>query len=424
MSITFTHLTGQKKGRRETLGSELISIGRAPDNSLSFGDHERRVSAHHAEIRRKGDAFILRDLGSTNGTMINGRRVVVSEIKDDDMVEFGAGGPLLRFNLDHSGADAPPPEAPPRGAVGQRPPASPSVERSSIERMVEKAVRSRSGNLPLISALLVALLIGAVVGIWLYSRAGGPGAGRLSFTEIAGKSGPSVLFIRAEFEVVDATGLVTSTYSRSGSGFIISPGGFIITNRHLVRDWEYNPPPPGASGRTTKIAVILPGRLRDEVMHARISHLSQGTEIDVAVLEVMPPYQSRLPEGIPPASEQITQGEDVAVIGYPLGLDLLQLTRETRIENSFTTGIVSRVNDDVIQLSLRAYRGNSGGPVLNRRGEAVGILTSNVEYAQDISLCTPISAVMRVVGSGQNQERASGGRGGGERPLAYKRLVR
>lgn len=424
MSITFTYLTGQKKGRRETLGSGLISIGRAPDNSLSFGDHERRVSSHHAEIRRKGQAFILRDLGSTNGTMINGRRVVVSEIKDDDMIEFGAGGPLLRFNLDHSDADAAESEAPLREGDGSGASTGSAVERSSIERMAGKAARTRSGNLPFISALLVALLVGAVGGIWLYSRGGGPGAGRLSFTEIAGRSGPSVLFIRAEFEIVDATGLVTASYSRSGSGFVISPGGRIITNRHLVRDWEYNPPPPGASGRTTRIAVILPGQLRDEMMPARISHLSQAPEIDVAVLEVMPPYQTRLPHGIPPASEQIIQGEDVAVIGYPLGLDLLQLTREDRIENSFTTGIVSRVNDDVIQLSLRAYRGNSGGPVLNRRGEAVGVLTSNVEYAQDISLCTPISAVMRVVGGGQNQDGISGGPGDDRRAPAFGRLVR
>ena len=410
MSITFTHLTGPKKGQSETFGPEPISIGRASNNSLRFGDSERRVSAHHAEIRRKGRAFILRDLGSTNGTMINGRRVVVSEIRDDDMIEVGAGGPLLRFNLDPDDAVAVEPAAFDQTSNGRAAAANPPLEQSDIVRLVEKEVRLRTGNLPLVSALLVALLAGAVGGIWLYSRAGGPGSRALSFAEIAEQSGPAVVFIRAEFEIVDASGQVMSSYSRSGSGFVISPGGRIITNRHLVRDWEYNPPPPGASGRTSKIAVILTGHRRDEAMAAQVSHISQDTGIDVAVLELMEPDQIRLPQGIAPASEQISQGEDVAVIGYPLGLDLLKLTREDRIENSFTTGVVSRVNTGMIQLSLRAYQGNSGGPVLNRKGEAIGILTSNVQYAQDLTLCTPIAAVMQVLGGEPRQERISEGR--------------
>ncbi|HKG20827.1 MAG TPA: trypsin-like peptidase domain-containing protein, partial [Blastocatellia bacterium] len=395
MSITFTHLTGPKKGQRETFGSEPVSIGRAPDNSLRFEDHERRVSAHHAEVRRKGRAFILRDLGSTNGTMINGRRVVVSEVRDDDMVEVGAGGPLLRFNLDLDDTIALAPTAPDHGVERRAASSGAAPEPRARERPIEKAVHTRSTNLPLILALLVALLIGALGGIWLYSRAGGPGGGRLSFREVAERSGPAVVYIRAEFEIIDATGQVRSSYSRSGSGFVMSPGTRIITNRHLVRDWEYAPPPPGTVGRTAKITVILPGYRKDEAMEAQIAQLSPAEGIDVAVLEIKPPYQIPLPQGIAAAGEQVSQGEDVAVIGYPLGLDLLQLTREDRIENSFTTGVVSRVNDDVIQLSLRAYRGNSGGPVLNRRGEAVGILTSNVEFAQDITFCTPIAAVMR-----------------------------
>jgi len=385
MSITFTHLTGPKKGRRETFGSELISIGRAQNNLLRFGDHERRVSAHHAEIRNKDGVYLLRDLGSTNGTMINGRRIIVTEINDDDMIEIGAGGPLLRFNLGLGEADA----------VGHE---TSDREQSVVEREGERAAHGHASNFPLILALTIALLLGAAGGIWLYSRAGGQGPGRMSFTELAEQSGPSVVFIRTEFEIVDPTGEVISSYSRSGSGFIISPGSRIVTNRHLVRDWEYNRPPVGASGRTTKIEVILPGHRRDETMAARIYQLSLTPETDVAVLEVKPPVNIQLPQGIPPASEPIYQGEDVAVIGYPLGLDLLKLTREDRIENSFTTGVVSRVNEGLIQLSLRAYQGNSGGPVLNRKGEAIGILTGNVEYAQDITFCTPIAQVMRVVG--------------------------
>src|SRR5436190_9523431 len=99
MRATFTHLITSKKGHRAEFDGAKISIGRAPDNMLCLGADALRVSSHHAEIARRGDSYVLRDLGSTNGTMINGRRVMVSELSQDDLIEFGAGGPLLRFGL-------------------------------------------------------------------------------------------------------------------------------------------------------------------------------------------------------------------------------------------------------------------------------------------------------------------------------------
>src|SRR5205085_10767775 len=100
MRAILTYLVGSDKGRRERFDKERISIGRAPDNDLRFSDGQRRVSSHHAAILRRGDGFLLQDLGSTNGTMINGRRVITSELNHDDMIDFGAGGPLLRFRIE------------------------------------------------------------------------------------------------------------------------------------------------------------------------------------------------------------------------------------------------------------------------------------------------------------------------------------
>src|SRR5215510_12794740 len=97
MLVTITHLTGARRGARQEFADEIITIGRAANNRLCFGDGERRVSSHHAQITRHDDAFLIRDLGSTNGTMINGRRIIISELASDDLIEFGAGGPLVRF---------------------------------------------------------------------------------------------------------------------------------------------------------------------------------------------------------------------------------------------------------------------------------------------------------------------------------------
>src|SRR5437588_10434798 len=100
MAATFTYLLGPRKGECAELDNKRISIGRAPDNMLCLGESARRVSSHHAEVILRGEQYVLRDLGSTNGTTINGRRVVVSELEPDDLIEFGAGGPLLRFSID------------------------------------------------------------------------------------------------------------------------------------------------------------------------------------------------------------------------------------------------------------------------------------------------------------------------------------
>jgi S1-C subfamily serine protease len=187
--------------------------------------------------------------------------------------------------------------------------------------------------------------------------------------------------------------------SRTGTGFIVNSSGLIVTNRHLIRDWEYNQTFAGATGRTTSIEVIFPGSSREDAMPAEIYRLSANPETDVAVLKITPPEDMPVIGKLEPAAEGINQGAEVAVIGYPLGLDLLRLTGEARIAPSLSVGVVSRVNPGLIQLSLRAYTGNSGGPVFDGQGRVIGILTANVNTAQDLTLCTPIEAALDLIKS-------------------------
>ena len=117
----------------------------------------------------------------------------------------------------------------------------------------------------------------------------------------------------------------------------------------------------------------------------------------MAVLKIEPQEGMPTVSGLQPDLEFVNQGDEVAAIGYPLGMDLLQITNETRITTSLSIGVVSRVSREVIQLNLRAYRGNSGGPALNRSGEVIGILTANIGDAQDIALATPIAAALDLI---------------------------
>lgn len=396
MRATFTHLTGRKKGECEKFEAVRISVGRAPDNALRFLDSERRVSSHHAEIKLSDDHFIIRDLGSTNGTMINGRRVITTELSADDLIEFGAGGPLVRFGVertDNAHAEG--------GSAGRSPGPVNSAPRppgaSTVELIVDRAVRSRSNNLMLIAALAAAMILGAALGVLLSSRQQATDPARLSIAEVAALNRAAVVFIRAEFEIVDGNNQVVTTGARTGSGFVVSESGLIVTNRHLLRYWEYDSLPEGMAGRTTKIEVVLPGRTQDEALPADLARLSDDKSVDTAVLKIDPPTGLNVVRGIEPDLERSHQGDEVVVIGYPLGIDLLQRTRETRVETSLSTGVISRVSREWIQLDLRAYEGSSGGPVLNRRGEVIGILTANVVGAQDITLCVPIGAALEMV---------------------------
>lgn len=74
-------------GDRFTLAETVITIGRHPDSNLVLADPN--VSRHHAEIRPQGDRYVVVDLGSTNGTRVNGVRVDSQVLNDGDELTFG-----------------------------------------------------------------------------------------------------------------------------------------------------------------------------------------------------------------------------------------------------------------------------------------------------------------------------------------------
>lgn len=74
-------------GERVVLADPVIRVGRLPDCGVQIVDPN--VSRYHAEIRAKGDGFVVVDLGSTNGTRVNGVRVTERELRDGDELTFG-----------------------------------------------------------------------------------------------------------------------------------------------------------------------------------------------------------------------------------------------------------------------------------------------------------------------------------------------
>jgi hypothetical protein len=74
-------------GERFELTDSIVTIGRHPDSNLVLGDPN--VSRNHAEIRPQGDRYAVVDLGSTNGSRVNGQKVDTQVLQDGDELTFG-----------------------------------------------------------------------------------------------------------------------------------------------------------------------------------------------------------------------------------------------------------------------------------------------------------------------------------------------
>jgi hypothetical protein len=81
-------------GERVRVHDDAVTIGRLPECEVTLND--QNVSRRHAEVRKEGDAFVVVDLGSTNGTKVNGTRVQGQQ-RLDDGDEITVGSSTLRF---------------------------------------------------------------------------------------------------------------------------------------------------------------------------------------------------------------------------------------------------------------------------------------------------------------------------------------
>ncbi len=162
--------------------------------------------------------------------------------------------------------------------------------------------------------------------------------------------------------------------SATGSGFVIRPDGYIMTNAHLVK---------GASD----IRVSLTDK---RSFHADV--VGADSFSDLAVLKIS---ASDLPALKMGSSDKLRPGEFAIAIGSPLGFD-----------HTVTLGIISAVgrtianpntgNANFIQTDAAINPGNSGGPLLNLRGEAIGVNTAMQADAQNIGFSTPIDLARSV----------------------------
>jgi hypothetical protein len=116
LTVIVDHLAGSRRGQRQELSAEKrVRFGRHPECEVSFDAHrDIDASSRHAELRPGVDGWVLVDLGSSNGTFVDGHRVTETALAPamPIVVEFGAGGPRIRLFVGDAAAAAalPPPE--------------------------------------------------------------------------------------------------------------------------------------------------------------------------------------------------------------------------------------------------------------------------------------------------------------------------
>ncbi len=89
-------ISGVQVGRRIRVGNGL-TLGRNAENTVCFsGPDGTLVSSKHAMIEKRGESLVLRDLGSTNGTFINGEQIAEHFLSPDEVISLGVSGPKMR----------------------------------------------------------------------------------------------------------------------------------------------------------------------------------------------------------------------------------------------------------------------------------------------------------------------------------------
>lgn len=178
-------------------------------------------------------------------------------------------------------------------------------------------------------------------------------ANKLTLQEIYASSNPAVVAIAIEITGRNAFGQTVNLPS-SGSGFIISSDGYVVTNNHVIED-----------ASAIKVQLSDGSSYDAEV-------IGNDTYTDLAVLKIDAKGLKYLTFG---DSDTLLVGDQVAVIGNPLG----------QLANTFTVGYISALHREInidgiprtmIQTDAAVNRGNSGGPLFNEYGFVIGVVTA------------------------------------------------
>jgi S1-C subfamily serine protease len=404
MRIVLHVLTGARSGhvaRFDGRRVQRLRIGRHPASDFQFDPtKDRDVSGRHAEIvgASNGTRFTIRDVGSTNGTWVNGDKLERDHVlADGDVIAFGASGPRIEFHVDRRfhwtrrrvwmavgggagfAAGIVVAYSLTHRAERKRESALDALLRrsDSVNAVLSASVRNASDRASgLDSALAAAQHESESLKTRLAAEHRGSAqaaadvaqlrhaesrekllatASRVDYAKIARAKGPAVVLIAVEMPDGNAF---------TGTGFSVATSGVVVTNRHLVR----------ADDGTAARRMLLMFSDTKRWVPAHVVKVASNADLAFLQIDEVGTYPAVTPPV--PSAHAPAVGAPAAIIGFPLGIDTpmegsgMQITARSTL----AAGTLSKVLDDVIQMDAYAGQGSSGSPVFDSDGNVIGVV--------------------------------------------------
>ncbi len=436
----------------------VVTVGRHPANDFQFDpQQDLDVSAKHAQFVLRDGRWHVEDLGSSNGTLVNGFAIsATTRLEDTDQVKLGANGPNIEFRIvkdaKPDGISGQPAVArtsvagsekqAPRETSQSSKPAAPRPQESATQRIRIEVQKQTQGLRRLTVALLIAL-VGVAAAFFVLDqrnqreRASAVEAMQARVDSVLAVSSQTVAALEGQMEgmrdalqrsennvrrlqtslgeaqlagdaerVSSLQQQLSETMSalgslraaaltdfntvweanqravaliyvefgpgnvETGTAFAVRSDGTMLTNKHVVA---------GANGnrRATRIGV----KFADSPQVFAATVVAISPDADLAVIRA--PIRGGVPtvQSLASRESAARPGQPAAVIGFPLGTDLLMRGEGNRqiATTTLTVGTVSQALSDRIQLDAWGAEGSSGSPIFNGQGEVVAVLWGGLD---------------------------------------------
>lgn len=427
---------------------QALRLGRAPESDIKFSDTaDDSVSSLHAELSLQSGRLFIEDKRSSNGTFVNGAACPPFQkvaVPDGSRIRLAQQGPEMQVTSEVAPAvAAKAPSVTGAGVTAPQPPKE-SVGRTTMLREIDRArqeerdvmvgeiakTKKKTGLWVGVGLLVVLLLAAGGIGgaMWWNQKKAAAGKANLegklaeqkaamekemnAWPDVEGRVRPAVVHIECQYRlrgplVMNEEGseaLMVDKYRGhvTGSGVQIRPG-LILTALHVVEPWKFAVQEweelikqvPFLKAEYDLLEVQFPGQ---QPLKATLVAGSQ--QQDLALLQVQQTIAPAVAVGKSNADVKVT--EEIAILGYPGGLGVYfqpvknmsgtgSAIKEVAVVNpTFIRGTVaqplSATGDTSHHLIFDASiePGSSGGPVINRKGELIGIVVSRFQRLGEV----------------------------------------
>ena len=337
--------SGHDRGRSLAVTEAAVVVGRDEGCDLVIPD--TKVSRRHASLEPRADGGLtLVDLGSSNGTFVNGTRVETARLDGDEQIQVG--NTILVSSREEPGVRAGATEL---GSLGSAAQSRSAIHRLIVQRSLRR-VTILAGAAVAAAVLALVLLVAGIVP---------PDRGQTTAVQqVVRRVAPATVLVEVRHNGRRVGG---------GTGWVLDAAeGLVVTNAHVL------------NGGTS----VVIGASR-ELVDAAIVGVAPCEDLAVVRTQGLEGVRS-LPLG---DQSSLEQGETVVAVGYPANAS-------TEASLTSTTGVVSVVRTtyreptldvprypNVVQTDAAINPGNSGGPLVDLDGRLVGVSSAGRTLAED-----------------------------------------